>query len=237
MSRSAAQVLLLPGLDGTGRLFAPLVAALPSSINAKVVTYPPGEALDLQALASLVLRHLPREKAIVVAESFSGLVVLELLQSAANRLGGVIFVGAFAEPPRPFLLRLAPVASRSPVLLRSVPAFLLRQYCLGREASAAQLNQLREALASVSPEVLSHRLSLVAARRSFGKSPIEVPCCYIRALQDRLVPAHCATWFQERFSHCDLKEIDGPHFLLQTRPREAAQAIVSFLERQTAPTL
>jgi pimeloyl-ACP methyl ester carboxylesterase len=156
-------------------------------------------------------------------------VALELLKSAANRLRGVIFVGAFAEPPRPFLLRLAPVMSRSASLLRSTPAFLLRQYCLGREASSSQLNLLRETLASVSPGVLGQRLSLVAARHAFGKSPIEMPCCYIRALQDRLVPAQCATWFQQRFRHLDLKEIEGPHFLLQVRPRETAEAIANFL--------
>jgi pimeloyl-ACP methyl ester carboxylesterase len=152
-----------------------------------------------------------------------------LLRDAPGRIRGAIFVGAFAEPPRPFLLRLAPVAARSAALIRSTPAFLLRQFCLGPDATAAQLTRLREALASVSPEVLGQRLSLIATHHSFGKTQIDVPSCYIRASQDRLVPSHCATWFQQKIRNCGLNEIDGPHFLLQARPREAAQAIVDFM--------
>jgi pimeloyl-ACP methyl ester carboxylesterase len=99
------------------------------------------------------------------SSSFSGLVALSLLSEAAARVRGVIFVGAFAEPPRPLLLRLSPVISRSAALLRSTPSFMLRQYCLGREATAAQLNLLRKALAEVAPKVLARRLALVTGHR------------------------------------------------------------------------
>jgi pimeloyl-[acyl-carrier protein] methyl ester esterase len=224
----ASNLVLLPGLDGTGRLFAPLLAALPKDIRTNVVSYPANELLDLPALASLVQRQMPVGKSVLLAESFSGLVALALLGEAPSKVGAVCFVGAFAEPPRPFLLRLAPLASRSAALLRSTPAFLLRQYCLGSDATAAQLRLLRESLASVSPKVLGQRLSIVAARHSFGK-PVDIPCCYMRASQDRLVPATCSDWFERKFRRCELREIDGPHFLLQARPIEAAQAVASFM--------
>ena len=229
MLPSAPDLVLLPGLDGTGRLFEPFLAALPSDFRARVIAYPANDPRDLPALAALVLRELPQGKPLLLAESFSGLVALELLKNAPGRIGGAIFVGAFAEPPRPFLLRLAPVAARSAALIRSTPAFLIRRYCLGPDASAAQLNQLREALACVSPAVLAQRLAIVAMRHSFGKAPMDVPSCYIRASQDRLVPASCATWFQERFRDCELAEIDGPHFLLQARPGDVAQAVTRWI--------
>lgn len=224
----AQNLVLLPGLDGTGRLFAPLLAALPKDIHASVVSYPANEPLDLPALSSLVQRQMPVGKSVLLAESFSGLVALALLEEAPSKVVAVCFVGAFAEPPRPFLLRLAPLAARSATLLRSTPAFLLRQYCLGPDATAAQLRLLREALASVSPKVLGQRLSLVAGRHSFGKLA-DLPCCYLRASQDRLVPATCAAWFERKFRRCESREIDGPHFLLQARPVEAAQAIARFM--------
>jgi pimeloyl-ACP methyl ester carboxylesterase len=167
----------------------------------------------------------------LVAESFSGLVALSLLTTAAARIRSVMFVGAFAEPPRPMLLRLAPLAARSTSLLRRAPAFLLRRYCLGEDASAAQLRTLRDAIAAVAPEVLAHRLALVASRHSFGKAALDVPCCYRRASEDRLVPASCAGWFQQRFKDCALEEVDGPHFVLQARPRASAQAIARMLDR------
>jgi pimeloyl-[acyl-carrier protein] methyl ester esterase len=180
------------------------------------------------------VKQLPPGQSVVLAESFSGLVALTLLTEAATRIRGVIFVGAFAEPPRPFLLRLAPVISRSAALLRSMPSFMLRQYCLGKDATAAQLNLLREALAAVSPTVLAQRLALVGARHSFGKAPFNVPSYYIRASEDRLVPASCARWFQERFETCEIEELLGPHFLLQARPRESAEMISRIVRRSTA---
>ena len=223
-------LLLLPGLDGTGLLFRPLLAVLSPKITTTIVAYPPSEPLGLQALGALVARQLPAEGAVVLAESFSGLVALTLLGSAPARVRGVIFVGAFAEPPRPFLLRLAPLISRSVVLARSVPAFLLRQYCLGKEATASDLGMLREAISRVSPEVLAQRLRLVAARHSFGKVPIEMPFCYVRASEDRLVPASCANWFQQRLPKCQIVEADGPHFILQTKSRDCARLIERMVE-------
>jgi pimeloyl-ACP methyl ester carboxylesterase len=221
--------VLLPGLDGTGLLFRPLLAALPADIRAKVIAYPASEALGLPELAALVTRQLPSEKNVLLAESFSGLVALTLLMSASARIRAVIFVGAFAEPPRPFLLRLAPLAARSGALMRSAPSFLLRQYCLGKEATAADLKMLREALTAVSPDVLAQRLGLVAARHSFGKVSIDVPSYYIRPSEDRLVPASCANWFQQRLAKCQFVEATGPHFLLQARPRESADMITQIV--------
>jgi pimeloyl-ACP methyl ester carboxylesterase len=227
-------LVLLPGLDGTGLLFQPLLEALASRVRSKVIAYPGSESLSLSELARLVVKQLPSGQSVVLAESFSGLVALTLLTEVASRVRSVIFVGAFAEPPRPFLLRLAPVVSGSAALLRSMPSFVLRQYCLGKDATAAQLNLLREALAAVSPKVLAQRLSLIGARHSFGKTRFNVPAYYISASEDRLVPASCARWFEERFASCGMEELHGPHFLLQARPRESAELITRIVQKLTA---
>ena len=218
-------MVLLPGLDGTGLLFRPLIAALPAGLRATVVSYPATHPLRLDELAALVSRKLPPEKVILVAESFSGLVALTLLMGAPARFRAVVFVGAFAEPPRPLLLKLAPLASRATGLMRSAPAFLLRQFCLGRDATASDLKLLREALAEVAPDVLAQRLALIGTRHSFGKAKFDVPAYYLRASQDRLVPASAADWFKQRFRHCEIEEVEGPHFLLQARPRESAAVL------------
>jgi len=222
-------VVLLPGLDGTGILFRPLLAALPEHVRAKVIAYPGKQKLSLSEHARWVIRQLPAGKVVLLAESFSGLVALSLLMEAAARIREVIFVGAFAEPPRPLLLRLTPLASRAASLVRSTPSFLLRRYCLGKDATVAQLNLLREALAAMAPEVLAHRLALVGARHSFGKAPFTVPCRYLQATEDRLVPSTCANWFRQRFENFELERLPGPHFLLQARPRECAQAIAKII--------
>lgn len=227
---NASPLVLLPGLDGTGLLFRPLLAALPNELRSKVVAYP-NQALDLQQLAAHVLRQLPAEKVLLLAESFSGLVALTLLANAAARVRSVIFVGAFAEPPRPLLLRLAPVLSRAGPLARSAPSFLLRHYCLGADANSAKLNELRTALAAVSASVLAQRLALVAKLHSFRQVPPDVPAYYLRASDDRLVPASCANWFQHRFKSCEIEEVPGPHFLLQAKPQVCAEVITRIAGR------
>jgi len=225
-----AQLVLLPGLDGTGLLFRPLVAIL-SKLESKVVSYSTDKALSLDEHARWAMRQLPGEKALLLAESFSGLVALRVLQAAPSRIAAVIFVGAFAEPPRPLLLRLAPLVSRAGPLMRSTPAFLLRQFCLGRDATVAQLNLLRETLATVPPQVLANRLALIGARHSWGKAKFGVPCLYLQASEDRLVPPAAAEWFRGRFERFELERIDGPHFLLQARARECARCISEFSGR------
>jgi pimeloyl-ACP methyl ester carboxylesterase len=224
------ELVMLPGLDGTGLLFRPLVATL-SGVETKVVSYPNDKALSLDEHARWVIRQLRGDKAVLLAESFSGLVALRVLQEAAARIAAVIFVGGFAEPPRPLLLRLAPLVSRAGPLMRNTPAFLLRQFCLGRAATVAQLNLLRETLAAVPPQVLSSRLALTGARQSWGKGKFGVPCLYLQASDDRLVAASAAEWFRGRFERFELERIDGPHFLLQAKPRECAQRISEFSAR------
>jgi pimeloyl-[acyl-carrier protein] methyl ester esterase len=229
-----AKLVLLLGLDGTGLLFKPVLDALPTELRPEVIRYPADQSLDLGELAALVLRQLPSSKAVLLAESFSGLVALALLVNAPSRIQGVIFVGAFAEPPRPLLLRFAPLVSQSAALMRSTPSFMLRQFCLGKDATAGDLNILRETVASVSPAVLAQRLALIGMRHSFGRARFDVPACYLRPSDDKLVPASAVKWFQQRFKKLAVEEIDGPHFLLQAKPRESARAIEKAMQALVA---
>lgn len=218
-------LVLLPGLDGTGKLFAPFISELPSDLDARVVAYPTGKPLRLGEYADLVARALPGQRSVLLAESFSGLVALTLLMRIDNAVSGVIFCGGFAEPPRPFLTRLAPIIRHSGPVLRAAPAFMLRQFCLGADASSAQLSRLRAILAEVDPAVLTHRLQLAAARHPFAHTRFNTPCCYLQAENDRLVPSGAARWFATHFASFRLERIAGPHFLLQAQPAACAERV------------
>jgi len=72
--------MLLPGLDGTGRLFAPLLKCMPKGFEFDVVDYPRDRVLDLDALLSRVGERIePGVRHVVLAESFSG--PIEFLRS------------------------------------------------------------------------------------------------------------------------------------------------------------
>jgi hypothetical protein len=51
--------ILLPGFDGTGMLFAPLLRALPPGIEPVVVSYPADWACSAEELVGIALAHLP----------------------------------------------------------------------------------------------------------------------------------------------------------------------------------
>ncbi|MEW6284578.1 MAG: alpha/beta hydrolase, partial [Candidatus Eremiobacterota bacterium] len=65
----APHLLLLPGLDGTGRMFEPFLRGLPPGLEVSVTAYPD----RLQPYADLE-RYLswPEGPCVLVAESFSG---------------------------------------------------------------------------------------------------------------------------------------------------------------------
>ncbi|WP_172425938.1 alpha/beta fold hydrolase [Sulfuricaulis limicola] len=224
------KLVLLPGLDGTGILFRSLLASLPKDIRPKVITYPPNQKFSLSELAQLVAQELPREEVVLLAESFSGLVALALLARGLPHIRGVLFVASFAEPPRPQMLRFASKVSWIGSVMRLAPSFFLRQFCLGRNADTQELSLLREALLTVSPEVLTHRLKLISECLSFEKIRFQIPCYYLQANQDRLVPPSAKNWFQQHFDGCVVESMEGPHFLMQAKPRECAEWVAKKLK-------
>lgn len=84
-------LVLLPGLDGTGLLFQPLIEMLPSNIKPIVVSYPPDKLLGYNELLPIVLKCLPTDKSfIVLGESFSGPLALRVASTRPDNLEGLV---------------------------------------------------------------------------------------------------------------------------------------------------
>ncbi|MEJ2694254.1 MAG: alpha/beta hydrolase [Candidatus Thiodiazotropha sp.] len=225
---SDATLVLLPGLDGTGDLFAPFLAALPSRLATRVIDYP-DRALSLEQLAEHTRSRLPEGKLVLLAESFSGLVALTLLSRFHLPLTAIIFCVSFATSPRPWLVCAAKRRPIPRLLLRLATDPLLKYSCLGPQASAAQIKLLRDTLGKVEPKTISQRLNLIDHFRPPLRKPLHLPCYYLQGSDDHLVPARAADWFERHFSPFHLQQITGPHFLLQANPGRCAAAVVSFL--------
>jgi hypothetical protein len=68
------ELVLLPGMDGTGLMFGPFVRGLPEGVRAAVVRYPADRECSFKELAEIARAAIPAEgPAIILAESFSGL--------------------------------------------------------------------------------------------------------------------------------------------------------------------
>ena len=100
-------LVLLPGLDGTGLLFGPLVAALPAGLRAAVVRYPVDRSMGYAELAASAAEQLPQgERFVLVGESFGGPLAMILAAGRPAGLVGLVLCATFVTSPRPLLGRL-----------------------------------------------------------------------------------------------------------------------------------
>ena len=224
----AIRLVLMPGLDGTGTFFRPLVRALPPDVPRTVITYPDDKHLSLEDHADFVAARLTGEDTILVAESFSGLVALMLLHQRPASVKGVVFSATFAEPLHPFLIRTAASIPGAASLAKRLPARLLNVFLFHSHADKALEAMLRQSLLQAGSAGLRQRARLIAAGYPFPDDRFAVPGLYLQATQDRVVPAGAADWFKSRFASFQLVRLDAPHCLLQTRPEESAEVIMAF---------
>jgi len=221
------KLILLPGLDGTGELFEPLLKALSGKRTIEIIRYPTERQLTYNELSEYV-NDIIKDKSSVclVAESFSGPVALKLLKENKNKIKEVILVASFITPPGKYLLKLASLFPVESLLKYGMPDYLIKRYCLGLKATDEMLNTFKKAIKLVNPKVLADRLREITKlnKHEFdGLSGNKIT--YIQAKNDKLVSKNCLRELASVVP-VEVKLINGPHFLLQAQPRECAEIIL-----------
>jgi alpha-beta hydrolase superfamily lysophospholipase len=216
------KLVLLPGMDGTGELFEEFLSYHDG--EHLVISLPQNGPQDHSSLAQSLENQLPKEDYILLAESFSGGIVPELLKQEPINMKGVIFVASFLSCPNRYLL---PIAKMLPIkALASAPLsqighkFLL----LGQDASKALLSKFIKVTKSIPDHVLKSRLNVMSQQR-LPLTVFDIPAVYIQALSDRLIASRKSRELSNVFKNIEYIEIDGPHFLLQAKPKESSQAV------------
>ena len=135
-------LVLLPGMDGTGLHFAPMLRALGDRLPCTVVRYP-DEPLEYAEYERIARAALPADRPFVLlGESFSGPIALSIAATKPRGLAGYILCASFASCPRPLLRLLRPLLGLLPV--HHTPGALTAHFLLGRFATP----ELRRANAS-----------------------------------------------------------------------------------------
>jgi len=219
---------MLPGLDGTGLLFEPALRACPNEFETVVEALPAQEPLDYQALADRVTTGLPTDVPfILLGESFSGPLALEVAARRPVGLLGVVLVATFVTPPKPGWVWLLPWAL---ICRFSPPEFLVRHYLLGRRGTEELQGILQRVPELVGPEVMASRVKAVSsvdARGALGSC--QAPILYIQASQDRLVPKRALAEILRVRPEVEHRRIESRHFVFQVAPDEVWGHIVSFV--------
>lgn len=228
-------LVLLPGMDGTGEMFAPFLAALGSQCQVTCVRYPGDVPWGYAELEALVRGQLPSSAPyVVVGESFSGPVAAALSATPPPGMVGVVLCCTFVRNPRPQLAIFRGLLGLLPV--KTTPVAAMVPVLLGKYATVALLRALAGALAQVTPDTIRARLRAVLqvdARANLAAA--QVPVLYLQANQDRLVPASAATEVASCLPSTTFVSIDGPHLLLQACPVPAGQAVIRFMRSLRLP--
>jgi pimeloyl-ACP methyl ester carboxylesterase len=221
LGESVRQVWLLPGLDGTGALFAPLRAAL-GDVDARVFALV-GTEYD----ALLDELGTPPDGTVVVAESFSGPLAVRLAARHAS-VAALVLVATFVT--RPPLTRLAAPLVRI-VPLRP-PRSLVRAGMLAG-ASLPIVERATDVVARISPSIAAARLRSIARVDVRAElAALRIPIFWIRARHDRLVGQRATTEAIRAQPALRVHELDGPHLLAQAAPEPVAALVRRALEER-----
>ena len=170
---------------------------------------------------------LPRDQGfVVVAESFSGPIAIRLAADPPPGLQGVILVATFAASPTRI-----PAGLLRPLLpslvLAPAPGWPITRLLLGFSPPESLCTALLQAIHSVEPAVLHHRIvEVLEVDVTPQLRRAAVPLRYLRAAQDRVVPARCGKLVARLVPKLEPITIPGPHLLLQREAQAAATVII-----------
>jgi pimeloyl-[acyl-carrier protein] methyl ester esterase len=227
------KLILLPGMDGTGELFAEFIRALPVESEAEVLRYPADRFLSYEQLMPLTQTGLPAsEPFVLVAESFSTPLAVQLAATNPPNLKGIVLCAGFiTSPVRDGLSRLG--SFLSPILFSvGLPQSAARYWLTGSSASPVLVASVQAPISSVRPAVLSARLrAVLTCDASAELEKIAVPILYLQPKHDRLVGGRSLKEIQRIRPEIAVTVFPGPHLLLQREPQNTADRVADFVRQ------
>lgn len=224
-------VVVLPGLDGTGDMLADFATHLGEVHNVHLVSYPKNEALSYERLSKLVSADLPvGTPYCILAESFSGPIATRLAAEKPRDLQAVIFAASFVKKPSYFPSAFASFANltptNSPTILKLATPITFGKWST-RELNALLIKSVR----AVSSKVLAYRIrTAMEADEVWLFTDLDIPMLYIRPSRDRLISSAAAKEMSRLNPLLSIVEVEGPHFVLQTKPEECSAIVAEFLD-------
>jgi pimeloyl-ACP methyl ester carboxylesterase len=219
-------IVLLPGLNGTARLLEDVRSRLAVKRPAVIIDYPTDRKLGYGELADLVRGRLPEGRFVVLGESFSGPIAIEIAAALPERVAGLILAVSFARSPLPVGGSLA----RAWLSLRMPrPRWAMAAGLMGSQGTPELSRTLAETLATVPNEVAAFRVGeAIGIDKTARLTEIACPVLYIVGKRDWLLGRRPMLDVQRLAKQCEVAEIDGPHMLLATHAQEAAEVIERF---------
>jgi len=225
MAAPADEIVLLPGLDGTGDLFDRLAANLADEFTVNVMRYPNDPSLGYAGYAELARRLIGQRRVFLLGESFSGPVAVRVAAQLGPQIKGVILAATFLRTPLPgwFMRRAARTEPEA------TPKRIRDAILMGSYGDDELRNKVEQIVRGLSRPVRAARLRAIAevdVRDDFSR--LSCPVLVLHGRKDWLVSI---TDMQKAV--CDkggarIVAFSAAHMLLQTRAVEAAMEIRAF---------
>lgn len=221
-------IVLLPGMDGTGELLAPLAKRLSTYRPVHLVNYPADRFMNYEQLVSYVSDRLPDDRFVILGESFSGPIAIEIA-AAHRRCAGLILAASFARHPLPRLL-----AAFSGLLdLKWMPSRVVVAALMGSAATPEIGQRLRQVLAELPRDIIRARArEVLQVDKRRRLSEITCPMLCLHGRSDRLVGKRYVEEIVAARPGCQVRWLDSSHMLLATDAGAAAVVIEEFCGQQ-----
>ncbi len=224
------KIILLPGMDGTGLLFKPLLPLL--SLPHEIISFPSAPNQTYESIYTHIKTRLPSEEFYLLAESFSGPIATRLAFDNIENLKGVIFVATFLSCPSKQLVWFAKKLPLKALLKIPFSAYFIRRFLIGPEFP---IELFYKALSEVSELEFKFRLSVLENLSEKAiKIKSNIRALYLCAENDSLVSRNHVSEFVSLFYNISVFDVKGAHFLLQSNPGGCAKHISKFVSEESA---
>jgi pimeloyl-[acyl-carrier protein] methyl ester esterase len=217
-------IVLLPGMDGTGEFLKPLAARLSRYRPALVVGYPADRVQNYDQLVSYIRERLPYDRVVILGESFSGPIAIEVA-AADSRIVGLALASSFSRHPLP--RQLVPLTKLLDA--RWMPTSILVAALMGSSVTPELREHLRQVLAALPREIIQARVrDVLRVDKRALLSETKCPVLCLHGRKDRLVRKRHIDDIVAARPDCHVHWLDGPHMLLATHTDAAANVIEEF---------
>lgn len=228
-------ICLIPGFDGTGLLFEPLIKELNPEFRITVTTHSAPE--NFGAVVTEIENQLPKDEEIFLfAESYGGPIAIELLSSNKFKVSGAILCATFAETPYSILVGLSKFLPNSVLDSNIVKRLVFDIFGIEGSMYAETREIANQVLRKESSETIRKKLNVLKSTRLYEKAEdISVPVLYIRGSRDRIVSKKLGDKLLSRIENAEMTELSSPHLVVQSVPVESANLISSFVTTNKKP--
>jgi len=160
-------------MDGTGKMLTTFAAQFSTYRPVRVISYPTDQALGYEDLIALVVSMAPKDSFVIVGESFSGPIAIEVAATLRNVVG-LVLASSFARHPAPsFLTPMARIVD-----LAWIPNSMIVAGLLGSAATPELADRRGRVLAGLPREVIRRRtIEVLQSTSEIGFARFIAPSC------------------------------------------------------------